>query len=641
MSKIGDLFVRLGIKKDEFTKGIQQAKNDTEGFTGKLKSMAGVAKVAWAAVAAAVVKFATDAVKMTQKWGDQWNVAMAGVKAAYGSFVRQLASGEGFDNLFANMREAARLAREAAQELDEVFERTVSYDYTAAQTEKEIAQLQLIMRDSSKSDKERLDAANQIIKKTEELAQLKKDINEQEAAARKKELQSQTQLNDDEIQFLVREYNQNKDIINQGRQYLNERRQAQKDKTWLSIGSALDDTPGGSPLTQMRDDAAQKVRDLDAATSQAVKDVAAVLEKYDKGNDELIAGLAKAEVAVINVDTEMYRAQMRATALKGSITKSNSGSSSSVAVTDPAAEQAAKIQQRAEDAAKSEIQLLAEKYEAEKNLLQQYGIDATALTAEYEANTLKVMQQYSEKTGASAEERAALLREAYQKEKADLAEAGLDTTTLVNTVFEELLRLEDEATQEFIDKLNEDFPVELDPIEIDDTELNSFVENFQASVDRAQDIATQFGDAVAAGFSDACQEMFDQLMGLEESNPGAIIKALLQPLAQMAVKMGEVIMAEGIAMAAAKKALANPYTAIAAGAALIAIGTAAMSALSALASSGGASSTTTASASGYTGGSSSNSTQTIETEMTIYVKGRLSGSDIVLSGQKTVNQWSR
>ena len=63
MSKIGDLFVRLGLKKDEFSKGLNEAKRETQGFGDKLKGMASVAKVAWAAVAAAVVKFATDAIK--------------------------------------------------------------------------------------------------------------------------------------------------------------------------------------------------------------------------------------------------------------------------------------------------------------------------------------------------------------------------------------------------------------------------------------------------------------------------------------------------------------------------------------------------------------------------------------------------
>ena len=92
-------------------------------------------------------------------------------------------------------------------------------------------------------------------------------------------------------------------------------------------------------------------------------------------------------------------------------------------------------------------------------------------------------------------------------------------------------------------------------------------------------------------------------------------------------------------MEACKKALEslNGYAAIAAGVALIAVGAAAKSGLSALAK-GGTSTTTT---SGYGGSAGSASTQNIETEMTIHVEGRISGSDIVLAGQKTVNAWNR
>lgn len=640
MSKIGDLFVRLGLKKDEFSRGIKDAKKETEGFGIGLKNMAAGAKVAWAAVAAAVVKFATDAVKMTQKWGDEWKTMMAGVNAAYGSFVRQLASGEGFSNLFANMREAARLAREAARELDEVFERTTSYNYTEAQTNKEIAQLQLIMRDSSKSDKERMAAAQQIIQKTEELGRLKKEIATQEADGYRKQLKSQTQMNDDEINFLVREYNQNKAIIDQGRAYLNERKQAQKDKTWLSIGAALDDTPGGSALGQMRDDAAQRVKDLDAATSQAVKDVAAVLQKYYKGNDELISNLAKAEVAVINVDTAMYHAQMRATSMLGSLSKAGSGVSTGD-TTDPGAEAAAKIQQRAVDSAKSELHLLAEKYNAEKALLQQYGMDTEALTKEYEANTYKILLDYTNKRGANAQEREALLREAYKAEKDELQQAGIDITTLTDTFMKRLLEISDEGFQEFVDQLDEEFPIELEPIEIVDDEFQAWLDQLERNVERAKEITEDFHNAVVAGFSDACQEMADQLFGLEDFNPASVIKALLDPLCKMAITAGEIIMLEGIATVAAKDALLSfgwtGYGAIAAGAALMAAGAAASAGLAALAKNGGSAT----SSSTYQGGGGAASTQTIKTELEVVVTGRISGRDLVLSGQRTVSENNR
>lgn len=589
MSKIGDLFVRLGLKKDEFSKGISDAKREVSGFGDTLKKMASGAKVAWAAVGAAVVKFATDAVRMTQKWGDQWNITMAGVNAAYGVFVRQLASGEGFDNLFANMREAARLAREAAAALDEIFERKTSYGYSEAITNREIAQLRQIAQDQSKTDEERKKAAEAIIQKEQELANIKRGIAQDEADAYRKQFQAQTNLNDNEIDFLVKEFNQNRDIINQGRQYLKDREKAQKQAGRAFAASMTADLEGvaGDIVAGSAERASNAVKDLDANTSQAVKNVAALLQKYDKGNDELVTNLANADIAVINVDTDMYNAQRRATTLLGTLNKV-SGSSGSTS--DPGAETAARILKRAQDSAKNEIQLYYEKYQEEKALLEQYNLDTTALTQEYFRNINGIIEK------------------------------GLDEIKAPLVDFE---------------------PVELELIDVDESVLEEFVDKIDAEVKRAQDVAKEFGNAVAGGFADACQELMDQLMGLREFNPGSVVKALLEPLADMAVKAGTIIAAEGIATMAANSALKTfgetGWGAVAAGAALIAAGTAAKAGLAALASGG----STTTSTSGYTGGGTTTGDQNIQTEMTIYVEGRLSGSDIVLSGQKTVNSWNR
>lgn len=587
MSKIGDLFVRLGIKKDEFSRGIDDAKRETQGFGDSLKKMATAAKAAWLAVGAAVVKFASDTIQMTQKWGDRWRVEMAGMKAAYGTLVRQLSSGEGFDNLFANIRESVRLAKEAAKSLDELFERRISYSYEEAETRKEIARLQLIMRDSSKSDKEREDAAKKIIKETKNLADLKRDIAQQDADDQKKQLRGQTKLNDDQINFLVKEYNKNREIIKAGRDYLEERARLEGQLA-AAQGRAANARSGKDIVAANEKVAATKkaLSDLEASTSQTVKDVGELTKKYDKGNDELISNLARAEVAVINVDEEMYHAQTRATALLGTLGKVSGGGASKG---NPELDAAARIAQRAEDAAKDEVQLLSEKYDQEKALLEKYHIDTEELWREYVNNLTDIVIQ-----------------------EMDL---GLD----------ELANIE---------------PVEIDPVLLEvDPKIEDFYKTLKEQFDKAEELTRQFNAAVVSGISDGCQEITDQLLGVRDINVGAIFQSLIGPLADLAIKQGEILVAEGIGVEACKKALRslNGYAAIAAGFALLTVGAAAKSGLAALAK-GGTSTTTT---SGYEGSAGSASTQNIETEMTIHVEGRISGSDIVLAGQKTVNAWNR
>lgn len=544
--KIGDLWVKLGLKKDEFSKGIKEAGNETDKLGALTQKAAGAAKAAWAALGAAVVKFATDAVRMTQKWGDEWRNTMAGVKGAYSSFVRQLSSGEGWDNLFANMREAYRVSKEVAAALDEIFERKTSFSYQEASTDREIARLTLIARDSSKSDEERKKANEEIIRLTNELGESKKKIWTDEAAANRRLFQLQTGLNDEQTDFLVKEYNQNREVIQQAREYLRLKKEYSSVKgsgDFFSTSVAPIPTPVAN-----KDYTSPALEKLERETPQYIKDVASLTQAYDKANDELVKGMADAEVSVIRIDTETMHAQTRATALLGTLNKA-AGTHMEIDIETP----------------------LARAQENMGDVLDDYMADL-------------------------------------EKEV-----AGMNK-------------------------------IEFEPLEIvppDLSEWDEFYEKWQHDMAVVQEIVQGFQDAAIRGLSDSFQELFNQLSGLEESNPGRVFQALLDPIADMAVKAGEIIMAEGLATIAAKSALETfgetGWGAVAAGAALMAAGAAAKAGLASLAQGGRSTATTSY---GSTGGGASQ-TQTIQTELTVYVTGRISGNDILLSGQKTQNNMNR
>ena len=577
--KIGDLFVKLGLKKDDFSKGMQEADKETKSFAGAMKSMAAIGAAAWAAVSAAVVKFATDAVKMTQKWGDEWNNTMEGVKQAYGTFVRQLSSGAGWDNLFQNMAEAYRRGKEVAAVLDEIFERKISFSYQEATTEKEVEQWRAIMNDQSKSDAQRKEAANKIIELEEKLGEVKKGIWADEAAARREQFKIASGLeNDDDINFLVQEYNKNRDVINQAREYL----RLKKEYSSSTGGNDFFTRTAGAGRSNKVD---PRLAKLESETPQYIKNIAELTKGYDKANDELVQGMAEAEVAAIRVDTQVLQAQRRAKQTLGSLNAKKGGGKAGKTEEELQMEQAQRIQQRAEESAKSELQILTEKYMQEKALLEAFGMDVTALSAEYEKNVSKLLDVPLQK-------------------------------------MQEL----------------DDLVVDLD-IEIDDDPVEEFINEYEDGLQRMQDLLSEIRDAAIAGLSDAIQELADQFMGLSEINPGKVVQALLTPLADLAIKEGELLIAQGIGVEACKEALEslNGYAAIVAGTALLAIGAAAKSGLKALANSGSRSTTTTS----YGGGASANNLQTIQTEMTVYVTGRISGSDILLSGKKTQDNYNR
>lgn len=160
---------------------------------------------------------------------------------------------------------------------------------------------------------------------------------------------------------------------------------------------------------------------------------------------------------------------------------------------------------------------------------------------------------------------------------------------------------------------------------------------------KCQDAAYDITNAVQSGIVNSIDVLAEAIGSGEDIDGGAVVKALLSPLADACISAGILIMTTGKAVEALRDSLLSGLvtggiSAIAAGAALIAVGAAAKIGLAAIGSGQSSGSATSTAATPSTGG---NSTQTIQSELTINVKGTLKGSDIVISGQRTVNSWNR
>jgi hypothetical protein len=165
-------------------------------------------------------------------------------------------------------------------------------------------------------------------------------------------------------------------------------------------------------------------------------------------------------------------------------------------------------------------------------------------------------------------------------------------------------------------------------------QLISSIQDKQAEVKQLNDMLT---NALTQSFTGATQAFTDMLMGIEGADASQVMAAVLQPIANTAIQLGEMLIAEGVAISAFKESLKSlkPEVALAAGASLIAIGAALSSGIKKLGSNGAGG--TTAS----TAQSSTASAQQLEQEITINVVGEISGDKIILAGQKTLNKWSR
>lgn len=529
--KLGDIWIKLGLKKEEFDKGMKQAGEQVSGsggLLGKIKGLKVGAVAAWAAIAAAAVAMADKFAHTSQRLGDIWDTTMAGLKGAWQTFISAVNSTD-FSNLGKRLADSFREARQLAGLKDAEFEVMNSINLQKSAMKDELAILQVRMRNQKLSQKEREEAAKEYLEKV-------KGIYDQEAQYRKK--------------YSIQAQN-----------------------TYL--------TSAGVRETRGNRAALQSFLTNVAPNSEIVK----ALDQYNKNNLHFANESQRALLEGLKEQTGVNLATLSKIA---TYYQSTNDDMAKALVDAIIAERAA-----------------AGAFNEETRRVQNIGNNAVSVGG----------------GGTNAEDKVNL------------------------PLLRALERMDDVAEDALADVEKElaDFSkVEFEPLEIvppDMSEWDKFYAKYSEDLQRMQDLLADFRDAAIGGMSDAIQELADQFAGLSEINPGKVLQALLTPLADMAIKEGEILVAQGIGVEACKEALEKlqGWPAIAAGTALIAIGAAAKSGLQALAQRGAGSTATTT----YGGGSAASQVQTIQTEMTVYVEGRVSGSDILLSGKKTQNNWSR
>ena len=162
MSKIGDLIVRMKLQYEDYKKGLKNASAETKGFAGTLGKIKGVGLAVWGAIGAAAISFAKQLINSTNSIGDAWARTTAQMKAGWDVFLQSVAS-MNWDNLIGRIREASRAAKELTSALDAEFEVSNSIKLQKAAMAEELAELEIIAKDQTKTYQERADAAQRYL----------------------------------------------------------------------------------------------------------------------------------------------------------------------------------------------------------------------------------------------------------------------------------------------------------------------------------------------------------------------------------------------------------------------------------------------------------------------------------------------
>ena len=547
MSKLGDLIVRLRLQYDDYKKGLKKADADTKGFAGTLGKIKGVGLAVWGAIGGAVIGFANEMIKSTNRIGDAWARFTAQASAAWTTFVQSV-SAMRWDNLIGRIKEATAAAKDLQNALDAEFEVSNSIRLQKAAMAEELAALEVLARNASKPYEER-------------------------AAAAQKYLDMVKPLYDQELRLA-------KSLED-----------AQLGK-WLA-GSGLKDSE------QLR-------KDLRAFLIAYGKDqnLMNALGIMIDANSRNVFGSQKLASAQVNGD-KAYVAQYRAAQQFVTDYQRNNGYGTS-------------------------IYKLAEIYEkmrgdADTKPLVDAMIAAGEAAGAFDRETKRMqsalntsLAQMEGSTGAAVGSVEAVIRKAL----GPALTAG-PAITVGPLVAADSGLAGTEAWMAEHQRRGEEF-----------------LAWYQDMVDRTAMMNEMLEDSIVQATVGGLQAFTDMVSGIEGADASDVLAALLQPFANTATQLGTMLLAEGLGIKAFKESLKtlNPAIAIGAGTALIALGAALGSAIRAL---GGSGSSSSGSNGGYDSGGSSAAGQNYESTLTVEVTGKISGSDIVISGNKTNDKWNR
>lgn len=546
MGKIGDLWVKLKLKSDEYKKGLDEAQSKTRSFSDKIKSLSVTAAAVWGAIGAAATKMALDFVKSSQTMGDQWDILMTQFSTRWqqirAEFNREIAANGWFKGFFkaffsdTTEVEAMAAGKALSQAKDAMTEIEYAFKLNMAQTGPKLRELYLRMMNSALSASEREAAAKDYRKEVEDIY-----------APRLKGI---------------------KEVMDKTAQQ------------YLVIG-------GMSPNKYSTDKVVDLIKMMGSDPDKVEREYSDFFAGYQNIGDDVSGNLVNTMEAYYNATNEMNDMLKRADRTAQSM--ENTGLDDIIKKLGVAKDGMADF--RAQVAEEAEVMAADEEFQKMSDPLE-----------EFERTHDEVLSNMTEKQRTFAE----FAQESYEKAA--------------------------RATYDYAQQEQESMDAAQDAA---DTAMANLEERMQ----KAEELNNMLSDSIASSISDSTQAFSDMLFGLDDADASAVLGALLQPFANMAKQLGEMLIVEGMGIAAFKESMKslNPAVAIAAGAALVALGAALSSGIQALGKSGGSSAMSSS-----TGSSASSTTnENISTEMTVYVKGKISGKDILISGDNARSYYGR
>lgn len=342
--------------QSQFGNSLMQLAQNAGATTGALGAI-GVAL----GVATGAYKLFQQAQELTQTVGDAVAIKMAGWESVWSKFIRTIVSAD-FSNFIQGLRDAKEVGEETAAVLDELFERNNAL--AIAESKASVVQQRnlMIMRDQTKSLEERKAAGEAYMASVMEIANVRKDIAEQEFGAKLTNFAAQTGMSEEDAKFYIENYNKYREAANEyaedvkkAQDFADARRKALRENLQAEADNA----------EANRQAQVEANRQAYAAMSADEQRFISISSKYNNANDALTADLVQAWAKVEGSIANALQSSQRAATTVNSLTAQQNKQGLKAVDFDPAAIEAAA------DAEQAKVEKMLEKSFSETSLAKQ------------------------------------------------------------------------------------------------------------------------------------------------------------------------------------------------------------------------------------------------------------------------------
>ncbi|HIZ85922.1 MAG TPA: hypothetical protein IAC04_05490 [Candidatus Coprenecus stercoravium] len=365
--------------------------------------------------AAGLKRLSQDIVSTSNVIGDRWNRFTTGMRKGYEAFLTTLASGD-WSGLWNNIEKAVREGRELAKLQEDVFEMQNASSLTETRNNIEISRQTAVMRDTTKSNKERIAAAEKILELENQILSVRKKTAERERVVALKAINDKTNgaLSSEDMEYIVDNYFNNAEMLDAAGDYLELEEELKKARRALKIARVT--APSLQVLATYEGNVSRLENEMKKMLDEVdgLDKIVELQREYDLLNDEDILAYVDAQTGYLKARADFEQATLRTKTMLAKLReelKTEEYEKEAAKVEEWAAQERIAVKQRAADRQMTEEEMSAELERIETERLRRvsevnkkFGVDILESTEAVLDDMISSMDGFTQAAADGSEE---------------------------------------------------------------------------------------------------------------------------------------------------------------------------------------------------------------------------------------------